>query len=124
MRERDLRRVQEHALEAELAQRLVQLEVAVLVVAENGMAKVREVYADLVRAAGEELGFEEAPLGAALDQAKDRFRLLPRAGNRNPALAFARHAALEGKAHALQGIAEAPGNAHEVALVDRAIAQH
>src|SRR5258708_40074716 len=88
------------------------------------MARVREVHVDLVRAAGEELGFEEAPLGAALDQAKDRFRLLPGARNRDPAFAVARHPALEGKAHALHRIAEAPGNAHEIALVDRAIAQH
>ena len=59
MREADPVRVQEHPLQPLLRELLVPREVAVLVVAGERKAEVREMHADLVRAPGFELGFEE-----------------------------------------------------------------
>src|SRR4051812_7941734 len=72
VRERELRRVQEHALEALLAQRLVELEVAVFVVPQDRMLEVSQVHADLVRAPGEELRFEEREALAAREPPEHR----------------------------------------------------
>src|SRR5258708_22037815 len=114
MLERHLRGMQEHPLEPFLAKGLVEREVAILVVAQHRMAEVGEVHADLVRAPGEELGFEQAVFGPALDQAKDRLGLPPFVGYRDAALALARHAPLEGEAHALHRAAKAPRDSDEV----------
>src|SRR5687768_15254186 len=52
--------VQEHPFEAFTDKSLVQVEIAVLVVAGDRKPKVREVHPDLVRAAGLELRFDQA----------------------------------------------------------------
>src|SRR5205085_9685180 len=65
-----------YPLPAELA---VQREIAVLVVAKDRMTGVREVYPDLVRAAGEEAHLEHAEIAAAFS---------------HPHLRTGRHAAL------------------------------
>src|SRR5687768_5549750 len=55
--------VKKHALEAELSQPAVELEVAVLVVAQDRVLQVRQVHTDLVGASGEELRLEKAEVG-------------------------------------------------------------
>src|SRR5215831_17538512 len=77
MVERELVGVQEHPLEALPRELPVQREVAVLVVAGDRKPDVREVDADLMRAASGERRFEEREPGALLDEAKDRFGGLP-----------------------------------------------
>ena len=56
--------MQEHALQALLPEPLVELEVAVLVVAQHKVLEVREVHADLVGAPREELGLDPNELGS------------------------------------------------------------
>src|SRR5687768_16829848 len=70
--ESDRRRVQEHALQSQLSQPAIELEVPVLVVAQDRMLEVREVHADLVGAPGKELRFEKAEFGSARHAAEDR----------------------------------------------------
>jgi hypothetical protein len=96
-----------------------QLEVAVLVVAEDGVAQVREMDADLVRASGEELGFEEAELRPAMQAPEDglRFQAFPRNAHLLP---FRRRARGEWRAHALSSLRNRPATPAEVPLVDRA----
>src|SRR5688572_27989646 len=65
MREAEPIRVQEHALQSLPRELLVQIEVAVLVVARDRKAEVREMYPDLVRAAGLQFRFEQAVSGEA-----------------------------------------------------------
>src|SRR5690242_14875238 len=60
MRHAEAPGVEEHALQASLRQRLVPGEVAVLVVARQREAEVREVHPDLVGAARVELRFQQA----------------------------------------------------------------
>src|SRR2546421_10966485 len=104
MNERQLRRMKKHPFQPFLAQALVEVEVAVLVVAQNGMAEVSEVDADLVGAAGEKLRLEQAVIGAALHQAKDGLGGLPFLGDRHALVALASHPLREREAHALQRV--------------------
>src|SRR5882672_5187799 len=60
MLERQPARMQEQALHALPRERAVEFEIAVLVIAEDGMPGVREVHADLVRAAGHETQLDQA----------------------------------------------------------------
>src|ERR1700676_44096 len=59
MGEGESARVQEHPLQALLGKRLVPGEIAVLFVAREREPEMRQVYADLVRASGVQLGFEQ-----------------------------------------------------------------
>src|SRR4051812_1113586 len=63
MSHRQSARVEKHALQAFARERLVEIEIAVLVVARDGMSEMREMYPDLVRAPGLELGLDEAVAG-------------------------------------------------------------
>src|SRR5207253_1511425 len=80
-------------------------EIAVLAIAEHGMAEVREVDADLVGAAGEELGFEKAEAFAAREPPEDGLGLLSLVRHRD-ALAFGAPALREGEPHALALVTE------------------
>src|SRR5688500_8267458 len=106
MREGERVRVQEHALQPLLAQPLVELEVAVLVVSEHGVAQVGEMHADLMGAAGEQFGLEEREFGAAREPAEYRFGILAGVRHRHPLLAFGRGALGEREADSLQRITE------------------
>src|SRR3954465_15338688 len=66
MRKRELGRVQHKPGNSLLCQRLVQIEIAVLVVAQHRMPGVGEVHANLVGAAGEKTHFELADIPAPL----------------------------------------------------------
>ena len=66
--------MQEHAPEAVLLQRLVQVEVPVLVVAEDRVAGTGKVDADLVGAAGLDGDFEEGALNRTLTPTLSRKR--------------------------------------------------
>src|SRR2546423_2902852 len=123
MREGETRGVEEHALQAELAQLPIEREIAVFLVAEHRMAQVREVHADLVRAAGEELGFEEAETLAARKAPQQRLGLLAFLRHRD-VLARGRAPLRERETHALALVAEAPRHRGDVALVHLAVAQH
>src|SRR5690349_5789309 len=59
-------RVEQEALHPLFGHRSVELEVAVLVIAQNRMPRVREVHPDLMRAASQEPDLEQAGLGALL----------------------------------------------------------
>jgi hypothetical protein len=123
MQELESRRVQEHPLEPALAQRPVQFEIAVAVVGQHRMADVREMHADLVRAPGEELGFQQAHVVAPLAQAKDGLGFLACFRHGDALAAVGGIALRQGQLHALLFVAKSPRHAHEVALVHVALAQ-
>src|SRR6187399_840038 len=64
--EADARGVQKHALETIARELFVELEIAILIVAGNGKAEMREVHADLVRAAGLQLSPQKAEIAPRL----------------------------------------------------------
>ena len=95
MREADPARVQEHPLQSFPRERPVPREIAVLVVARERKSEVREMNADLVRAAGLELGFEQRlrRIGARphLHAPEDRARKPAGSVDPDAPLAVARH---------------------------------
>ena len=127
MREADAVRVQEHPLQPLPRERLVPREIAVLVVAGERKAEVREVHADLVRAPGLELGFEQRErrvgLRPHLHAPEDRAREPAVGVHAHAPLAVAGHVARERQLDRAQRVAPLAADQHVVALVDRAVAQ-
>jgi hypothetical protein len=114
--------VQEQPPHPLLSQPVVQVEVAVLVVAEQRMAGVRQVHADLVRAAGKQPYFQETELRRA-------FQGLHLGGGGHAACLHA-HAALALRIDILmERVAQRPAvhlarGERQVDLLDLAVAQH
>src|SRR5579859_510571 len=123
MAQREPRRVQEHALQAEPAKLAIEREVAVFLVPQDRMAKVGQVHADLVRPAGEKLCLEQAEALAAAQAAQHRLGGLAVLRDRD-VLALPRAALREREPYTLALVAKAPGHSRQVALVHVAIAQH
>src|SRR2546422_5583760 len=94
MRERNLPRMQEHPFQACLGQRLVPCEIAVFRITGKRKPKMREMYADLMRAARAELGFEQCQrrvvLGPDAPAMEDRDCLLALVVDAHAALALFR----------------------------------
>src|SRR6266540_6865832 len=88
MLELQLERVQEHALQALLRQRAVELEVAVLVITRDRKSEVAEMDADLMSAAGQQLRRQQRVIAD--------FPFLPENRLRLPALAVDAYAPLSG----------------------------
>src|SRR5512140_3571018 len=77
MHECEFPRMQEHALHALFGQALVQLEIAVLVVAHDGKTQMREMHANLMRAPGLELRLQQAVVAAGALEFEYGMRLAP-----------------------------------------------
>src|SRR5262245_30620320 len=88
MGKRQARGVEEKPFYPLFRERAVQLEVAVLVVAEDRMAGVREVHADLVRTPGEQPHLEQAEAAARLRDPHPRRRRLSILPHRDASLAL------------------------------------
>ncbi len=127
MREADPVRVQEHPLQPLLGELLVPREIAVLVVAGERKSEMREMDADLMRAPGFELGFEERERRVVRrprrHATKDRARDTPVAVDAHAPLAVTGDPRLQRQLHAAQRIAPFAAHEHEVALVDLPVAQ-
>src|SRR6185295_5021594 len=101
MFETDSARMQKHALQAGTYQILVQPKISVFVVPRNRITKVREMHADLVRAAGLELGAQQAEFTPRLLQFEYGVRLLSFSIDRNAALPGCKYIFMQIQAHAL-----------------------
>ena len=128
MAEAQLPGMKEHPRQTLLRERLVPGEVAVLVVAGEREAEVRQVDADLVRAAGAELGLEqrqrrlvvaEDPLPVERGHGLAAHRVV----DAHPALALAGRELVQGESHDALLVPPAAAHEHEVALVDLPLAQ-
>src|SRR5689334_6239204 len=116
--------MEEEALDALLRERAIELEVAILVVAEDRMAGMCEMDADLVRAPGEELELEQAEVRMDLDGPHPGHGGLPVLADRDAALSLAGDVLME-RLPELPSLAF-PGAFHDckVALVHFSFAQH
>ena len=127
MREADAVRMQKHPFEALLREGAIPGEVAVLVVAGERESEMREMDADLVRTARQELGVEKRERrqmsGPGLHAAEHRVR--GTAARRHPraALALARDPRLERELDIAHGVAPFATDEHEIALLDGSLAQ-
>ena len=127
MREADPVRVQEHPLEPLARERLVPREVAVLVVAGEREAEVRQMDADLVGASGVELGVEQADrrigVRPAVQPPKHGSREAACGVDPDAALAVAGHVGRQRQLDLAHRVAPFAPHEHRIALVDRAVAQ-
>jgi hypothetical protein len=122
--EADAVRVQEHALESQRTHRFVEVRVAVLFIPCHGVAGVRGVHADLVRATGLEHHLEQGGDAAEeLHGAKAAHRRLATLGDLHRA--FATDARIGAQRHVDALVAQVPGALHqgEVALLEAVLAQ-
>src|SRR5438046_2173569 len=101
MREREPQRMQEQPLQALPRETPVQLEVAVLVVARDRKTEMREMHADLMRAAGLELRFEKAPSGKGPLEPEEGQRRLPFGVHAHAPLPGALYVFVQGELHGL-----------------------
>src|SRR6266404_8305901 len=112
-------RVQKHALQAGMRQILVQPKISVFVVARNRITKMREMYADLVGAAGLELGAQQAELTPRLLQFEYGMRLLSFRIDRNAALSGCKYILMQIQAHALLRVSPFAFDQSQVILLIR-----
>src|SRR6476620_6597124 len=121
MRERQLPRVQEHALEPLPCELPVPREVAVLVVARQRVADMREMDADLVRASSLEFCLQERYRGRVpwpgLEAPKDRDGALPVCADPDPSLAFPSHELVQRDVDFAHGVAPRSAHQQQIALV-------
>src|SRR5688572_31999428 len=104
--------------------KLIQREIAVLVVADDRVARVRQVNADLVRAAGLKFDFQQAELHPAFQPPRAREPGQTALAHAHPALARASHVLMKRLTQLQRLFCDLAFDEGEVDSADLAFAQH
>ncbi len=117
-------RVQHQAPDSLLGERAVELEVAVLVIAQDGMTGVRQVHADLVRAPGQQAQLEQAEVVARRQGPRPGDRLLAVRAHAHPAFAARGDMLVQRLAQFPRAAPPSPRHHRDVGLFHLPFAQH